>query len=503
MNAQQLKNSILQRAIEGRLVPQRPEEGSAKELLEKIQEEKNRLIAEKKIKKSKPLPPISDDEKPFDIPDSWEWVRFDEFGVYKKGPFGSALTKSMFVPKGIDTIKVYEQKNAIQKDATLGNYYISRKYFEEKMTGFEVKSGDIIVSCAGTIGETYILPDGCETGIINQALMRMKLMPSVYVPFFLLYFDSILKNTARKSSKGSALKNIPPFAELKSYLVPLPPLAEQQRIMEKIEELLPLIDQYDKAHTKLTAFNKRFPEMMKKSILQYAIEGKLVEQRKEEGTADELLQQIQAEKKQLIEEKKLKETKPLPPITEDEIPFDIPDTWKWIRLDDIVVKDIKRGKAPSYINKSNTLVFAQKCNTKEGSINLELAKCLDEAKLIKYPANEFMLNEDIIVNSTGTGTMGRVGLYRSTDNPKNLPIVPDSHVTIIRPSNSISHKYIYAVLKHNQAYLEKQGEGSTNQKELKPLTLQKLLIPLPPLNEQHRIVAKIEELLPFCERLIK
>ena len=148
----------------------------------------------------------------------------------------------MFVPKGNNAVKVYEQKNAIQKDATLGEYYITRDYFESKMTGFEVFPGDVIVSCAGTIGETYILPDGIEQGIINQALMRMKLYEPIYVPYFLLYFDFVLKRDARSSSKGSAIKNIPPFEVLKNYLVPLPPLDEQKRIVKRVEEILPLCE---------------------------------------------------------------------------------------------------------------------------------------------------------------------------------------------------------------------------------------------------------------------
>ena len=238
-----MKKSILHLAMQGKLVEQRPEEGTADELYEQIVAEKAQLIKDGKIKKEKSLPEITEDEIPFEIPSSWKWVRFGEFGSYKKGPFGSALIKAIFVPKADNTIKVYEQKNAIQKDASLGDYYITRDYFESKMKGFELFPGDIIVSCAGTIGETYIMPDGMEQGIINQALMRMKLMPSVYVDYFLIYFDVILKQTARKSSKGSAIKNIPPFDELKSYLVPLPPLEEQHRIVAKIEELLPYCDQ--------------------------------------------------------------------------------------------------------------------------------------------------------------------------------------------------------------------------------------------------------------------
>lgn len=237
-----MKKSILQYAIQGKLVEQRPEEGTGEELYRQIQAEKQRLIKEGKIKKEKPLPEIAEDEKPYNIPDNWTWVRFGELGSYKKGPFGSAITKNMFVPKGNGAIKVYEQKNAIQKDAILGDYYIRKDYFESKMKGFEVFPGDIIVSCAGTIGETYVMPDEFEQGIINQALMRMKIFEPIYIPYFLIFFDFVLKNNARSSSKGSAIKNIPPFEILKKYLVPIPPLAEQKRIVAKLEEILPLCE---------------------------------------------------------------------------------------------------------------------------------------------------------------------------------------------------------------------------------------------------------------------
>ena len=237
-----MKKSILQYAIQGKLVEQRPEEGTGEELYRQIQTEKQRLTKEGKIKKEKPLPEIAENEKPYDIPDNWTWVRFGDLGSYKKGPFGSAITKSMFVPKGNGAIKVYEQKNAIQKDATLGDYYIRRDYFESKMKGFEVFPGDIIVSCAGTIGETYVMPDKFEQGIINQALMRMKIFEPLYIPYFLTFFDFVLKKNARSGSKGSAIKNIPPFEILKNYLVPIPPLAEQKRIVAKLEEILPLCE---------------------------------------------------------------------------------------------------------------------------------------------------------------------------------------------------------------------------------------------------------------------
>ena len=259
MFPEQLKKSILQEAVQGKLVPQDPNDEPASVLLERIRAEKEALIKAGKIKRDKHKSVIFrrdnshyekrgseevciDDELGFDIPISWELVRLNDIGVYRKGPFGSALTKGMFVKKGADTIKVYEQKNAIKKDHTLGDYYITRKYYDEKMKSFSVKPGDIIVSCAGTIGETYILPENIEDGIINQALMRMEIFAPINIDYFLLYFDYVLKESAKANSKGSAIKNIPPFEIFKKLLLPLPPLQEQMRIVERVRELESVCD---------------------------------------------------------------------------------------------------------------------------------------------------------------------------------------------------------------------------------------------------------------------
>lgn len=237
-------------------------------------------------------------------------------------------------------------------------------------------------------------------------------------------------------------------------------------------------------------------EQLKVSILQYAIQGKLVEQRIEEGTAEDLLIKIHDHKKKY----KIKEI-----AIDDNIeePFEIPNTWKWVHLQDVVKKTIKRGKSPKYVNQSKVQVFAQKCNVKAGGINMQLAQYLDESVLDKYPDEEFMQDCDIVINSTGGGTMGRVGVFHDADRINSMRIVPDGHVTVIRACEDIDYKYLYYFVKFNQKYLESQGEGSTNQTELKPVTIASLPFPLAPLDEQHRIVAKIEEILPMVERYAK
>jgi len=255
---------------------------------------------------------------------------------------------------------------------------------------------------------------------------------------------------------------------------------------------------------------------LKNSILQLAVEGKLLS-RKEvaealettEGpkTGAELLDQIKAEKARLIAEGKIKKDttkagasgRALAEITEDEKPFDIPENWCWCRLGEICF-DIKRGKSPKYVEKSNYLAFAQKCNVKTGGINLEIALYLDESTISRYSNTDCLVQGDVVINSTGGGTMGRVG-YFECEIPKGIKgIYPDSHVTTIRTVGFMEQKFVFYFLKTKQKELESLGEGSTNQTELKPYTLQNLLLPLPPLAEQKRIVAKIEELLPYIQK---
>jgi len=183
----------------------------------------------------------------------------------------------------------------------------------------------------------------------------------------------------------------------------------------------------------------------------------------------------------------------------DEVPFDIPDSWEWARLKDLTTKEIKRGKSPKYADKGSVYVFAQKCNVKFGGIDISLAKFLDMRTFEKYPDEEYMINEDIIINSTGNGTLGRIGMFHDTDRINDFVIVPDSHVTLIRSCDQLKKDYLFYTLKYYQPYLEKLGEGSTNQTELRPSTVAELFIPIPPIEEQERIVEKLLEVLPMVD----
>ncbi|HEC1554799.1 TPA: restriction endonuclease subunit S [Campylobacter upsaliensis] len=196
-------------------------------------------ILKKEIAKCKEITPLNLSESPFTIPNSWAWVKLGDICEMKKGPFGSAITKDMFIPNGNNAVKIYEQKNAIQKSETLGEYYISLEHFE-KLKQFEVFENDIIVSCAGTIGEIFRIPKNAPKGIINQALMKIKLVNEEWIPYFMIFFDFLIKQKSQENSKGSAIKNIPPLDILKNFSIPLPPLCEQEHIVQTLDTLFTL-----------------------------------------------------------------------------------------------------------------------------------------------------------------------------------------------------------------------------------------------------------------------
>ena len=295
MNAQDLKNSILQRAIEGKLVPQRAEEGTARDLLAEIRAEKEKLIKEKKIKKTKPLPEISDDEKPFEIPESWEWVRLSDVIDVRDGTHNTPPYYKTGVP-------LVTSKNLSNGQLDFSDVkYISEDNAMEINKRSKVEKGDILFAMIGSIGNPVLVTEDRAFCIKNVALFKnFSTKINMKYIFWLLVF---LQNEMKTIASGG----VQSFISLKvfrNYIIPLPPIAEQHRIVARIEELQPDIDAYDKAQTELRTIEQRFPDDMKKSLLQYAIEGKLVPQRKEEGTARDLLAEIRAEKEKLIKEKK-------------------------------------------------------------------------------------------------------------------------------------------------------------------------------------------------------
>ena len=526
MNGKQLKNSILQWAIQGKLVPQDPNDEPASVLLEKIRQEKERLIKEKKIKRDKNASIIYrgednsyyekilatgevkciDEEVPFEIPKGWEWCRLNDLALYRKGPFGSSLTKSMFVAKSNQSVKVYEQKNAIQKDFRLGDYYISKEKFEA-MQSFIVKPNDIIVSCAGTIGETYLLPLDAPIGIINQALMRVTLFDLSMAEYWQMYFAYMLLNEAQMKGAGSAIKNIPPFEYLKAVLVPVPPLSEQTRLVERYNLLLSLIAKYESEADKLNCLNLNIYDKLKKTVLQEAIQGKLVQQIAEEGTAQELLEQIKTEKQNLVKEGKLKKSalndsvifrggdsryyekigKKCVDITE-EIPFEIPNSWTWARMGGI--GDWGAGSTPQRTNQNyyggNILWL------KTGELNNGIVYDTEEKITQKaFQDCSLRMNKigDVLIAMYGA-TIGKLAVVGKelTTNQACCGCTP----------YIVFNWYLFYFLMASRDTFIKKGEGGA-QPNISRVKLVEHLIPLPPLREQKRIVQKIEQLMQLLK----
>ena len=514
MNGKQLKNSILQWAIQGKLVPQDPNDEPASVLLEKIRQEKERLIKEKKIKRDKNASIIYrgednsyyekilatgevkciDEEVPFEIPQGWEWCRLNDLALYRKGPFGSSLTKSMFVAKSTQSIKVYEQKNAIQKDCTLGDYYISKEKFET-MQSFVVKPNDIIVSCAGTIGETYLLPSDAPVGIINQALMRVTLFDLNMVEYWQVYFAYMLLNEVQMKGSGSAIKNIPPFEYLKAVLVPIPPLSEQNRLVERYNILLSLIGKYELEANKLNCLNQKVYDKLKKSVLQEAIRGKLVPQLAEEGSAQDLLEQIKLEKQKLAKEGKLKKSalassvifrgddnryyeqigKKCLDIT-DEIPFDIPENWQWIKLDQGISLLSGRDLEPSQYNDLHHGIPYITGASNFVNSNLIINRWT-EAPITISNKGDLLLTCKGTIGSMAFNDIGQIHIARQV---------------MAITSYGIELKYIKCFLQSNLSILEKNANSMIP--GISRSTLLGMLFPLPPFKEQQRIVAQIEKL---------
>ena len=475
MTPQELKSSILQLAIQGKLVEQRPEEGTGEELYQQIQAEKKRLIQEGKIKKEKPLPEIAEDEVPFEILESWAWVRLNSVISLLSG---SDLTPDKYnaIEKGIPYITGASNIE--------GNQLIINRWTEYPNN--IARKGDLLLTCKGTVGKTIILVE-TEVHIARQIMALSAVMiDTVYLKYFIEGQVETLKSKAKSMIPGIERDNV-----LK-LLMPLPPLAEQKRIVAQIEGLLPYLDRYEKAWNRLEEFNRRFPADMQKSILQMAIQGKLVEQRPEEGTGEELYQQIQAEKKRLIQEGKIKKEKPLPEIAEDEVPFEIPEGWKWVRLSDVI--DVRDGThdTPKYVVDGVPLVTSK--NLVNGKIDFNTAKLISHEDSIAINIRSGVDDGDILFAMIGT--IGNPVLVKKERefSIKNMALFkPIDRELFYMP-------YLVFFLQHAQTEMKKEASASV-QSFVSLSYLRKYLLPLPPLAEQKRIVERLEELLPLCERL--
>ena len=479
MKAADLRKSILQYAVEGKLVPQDIYDEPASILYDKIIKEKETLIKQGKIKKEKPLPPITDDEIPYNIPENWKWVRLGEVCVIKRG---NGLTKNDFTNSGIPCIH-YGQIHKYYKYSTNTTMTYTSEQIGKKLK--TVEYSDIIMAITSEniddvcksiawLGNFSIVTGG-HTAIIKHWIN----------PLYLIYLFHSNCFQMQKNKIAKGMKVIEVSSEkLKNIIFPLPPLKEQERIVKKVDELMALCDKLEQEEEKLFALDKHFTDTLPKSILQYAVEGKLV------------LQNIHDEPASLLYDKIIKEKeKPLPPITDDEIPYDIPENWKWARLGEIC--NLSIGKTPErkiaeYWKDGiyNWVAISDMVNG--GLINQTKEKISQTAynKVFKkdtLPIGTLLFSFKL--------TIGKVSLL-------NIPAYTNEAICAITP-------YLYDNIKY---YLLKilpilnlldNANDAIKVKTLNSQTLPIILIPLPPLKEQERILEKVDELLTYCNKLKK
>ena len=382
----------------------------------------------------------------------------------------------MFVPKGKDTYKVYEQKNAIQKDHKLGSYYISTEKYCS-LSGFAVHPNDIIVSCAGTIGETYVLPQNIQEGIINQALMLIRLYNREIEDFYLLYFDFILKQEAYKESKGTAIKNIPPFDVLKNFFIPIPPKEEQKRILSEVDKWMSFVDDIDTNSKDLQLYIKH----TKSKILDLAIHGKLVPQDPNDESAIELLKRINPD------------FTPCDNGHYTQLPFEAPQNWSWTTLGKI--GKWQSGSTPNRLNKDYY----------NGNIPWLKTGDLNNGYITHIPESitEKALNETSLkLNPTGSvliamygATIGKIGIL-------TFPATTNQACCACEVFNGIDKEFLFLfLLSHREEFIKMGGGGA--QPNISKEKIINTYIPLPPFAEQKRIVNTVNVLFTKLDDIME
>ncbi|NRO85092.1 hypothetical protein IMAU10149_01681 [Lactobacillus helveticus] len=462
-DAQALREKILDLAMRGKLVPQDPNDEPASVLLEKIKAEKAELIKEKKIKKTKPLPPITDDEKLFDIPDSWEWVRLGDVGEIFAG--GDKPKDYSIIKDEEHQIPIYS--NGIKNKGLYGFTEVAR-VFRPAVT----------LSARGTIGHVEYRSE--------------PFLPIIRLISFVPYDDSYLKcifyflQSKQLIEKGDG-SSIPQLTvpKLKPKILPLPPLSEQSRIAAKIAQLFALLR---KVETSTQQYAK-LQTLLKSKVLDLAMRGKLVKQDPNDEPASVLLEKIKAEKQELIKEKKIKKTKSLPPITDGEKPFDIPDSWEWVRLGEIC--EIKGGKRVPKGRKLEDQVsykpYIRVADMQDQSVNTDTLKYA--SKDIFNEISRYTISSKDVYFSIA-GTIGKVGSI-----PKKLDgalLTENAAKLEFFAAQEMNKKFFIEMLSSD--FIKEQHKemlSKVAQPKLALIKLRKTIIPLPPVSEQKRVVGKI------------
>ena len=471
-DAQALREKILDLAMRGKLVKQDPNDEPASVLLEKIKAEKAELVKEGKIKKSKALPEITDDEKTFDIPESWEWVRLGDAAniIMGQAPKGTTVNE---LGEGIE----FHQGKTEFTDKIIGK---SLKYTTSDNKIIDDKY--IIMAVRAPVGDVNLLNRKISIG---RGLAGI--MPYVSNKEYIFYYLDSIKDYYEANSTGSTFKAINGNT-IKNTPLPLPPLEEQSRIAVKIAQLFALLRKVESSTQQYT----KLQTLLKSKVLDLAMRGKLVEQDPHDEPASVLLKKIKAEKEQLIKEGKIKKSKPLPPITDDEKPFDIPNGWEWVRLGDIGAW--AAGATPS--RKHSEYYGGDIPWLKTGDLNDGIVEETSE-KITELGVK----NSSVKINKPGNiliamygATIGKLGIVGKKE------LVTNQACCGCTPYKGIYNQYLFYYLLSSRKRLINLGSGGA-QPNISKQKIEKFAFPLPPQSEQSRVTAKIEQLLPFLGKV--
>ena len=497
MTPEQLRASILQYAMEGKLVKQDPNDEPASELIQKIKSQRTRLAKESKIKKSKKLPLITDDEKPFDIPDNWEWARLNDLSEnvqypFADGPFGSNLKKEHYTDK--KEVRIIQLSNIGERGWRDANHRYTTFEHLKDIKRSEVEAGDIVIAKMMPAGRAIIVPQHLEKKFVLSS-DAVKFVPNKLLYKDFLYFainSSVFKSQVDAEVQGITRKRTS-LTKVKKYILPIPPLEEQKRIIAKIEKLMPLVDEYAESYNRLQKIDNEFEDKLKQSVLRYAMEGKLVKQDPSDEPASELIKKIENKKAELIKEGKIKKSKKLPAITDDEKPFDIPDSWEWVRLDTVL--DVRDGThdTPKYVKNGIPLITSK--NISNGHLDFSNIKYISEKDFTEINKRSNVEKGDIIF-----AMIGSIGNPVIVDTDRKFGI---KNVALLK---NINHSLDMNFVLHYLYLLEnlwiKNASGAV-QKFISLKKIRSSLIPFPPLEEQRRIVEKVEELQSSISNLSK
>lgn len=451
----------------------------ASELLKHIQAEKERLIKEKAIKKSKPLPPITEEEKPYELPEDWEWVRLGEIGDWGAGATPLRSRSDYYSNGSVPWLKTGELNDGY---ITKCEEYITELALKETSVRFN-KPGDILIAMYGaTIGKLGILKIAATT---NQACCACSVFRGINNKF-LFYFLLAMRENFKGMSEGGAQPNISKD-KISKTIFPLPPLYIQDQIVQKLEQLSEAKDSL-LSHAKSQL---NYTKKMRESLLQEAIRGELVPQDENDEPASILLEKIKAEKVRLIKEKVIKKQKELPPITDEEKPYDLPEGWEWVRLGEVGIT--QTGTTPSTKNKdyfNGKIPFIKPADISSTGINYKNESVTEEGANVGRTTSE----NSILMVCIG----GSIGKTYYTDRMVSF----NQQINAIECYPSIQFKYVQYTLMSNYFYGQVRLRATgTATPIINKSTWDNILIPLPPLAEQERIVAKLDELMATCDLL--